>query len=137
MPAKGRTMPTTSEIIAGYAGPLFMAVAIAILVNRATITALLRESLNSPGIVMFSGFFVLLAGLAIVRAHNIWGADWTILITILGWLLVIGGVVRIIWPERAAAVRRSFLATENGLTAWALVALAIGAFLTAKGYAVL
>ena len=130
-------MATTSEIIAGYAGPLFMAVAIAILINRATITSLLRESLNSPGLVMFSGFFLLLAGLAIVRAHNFWAADWTILVTILGWLLVIGGLIRIIWPERAAAMRRSMLARENALTAWALVALALGAFLTAKGYAVL
>ena len=34
-------------------------------------------------------------------------------------------------------MRRSILASENALTAWALVALALGAFLTAKGYAVL
>jgi hypothetical protein len=128
-------MASTSELIAGYAGPLFMAVAIAILINRATITSLLTESLNSPGIVMFSGFFLLLAGLTIVRAHNFWAADWTILVTILGWLLVIGGLIRIVWPERVAALRRSMLARENAITAWALVALALGAFLTAKGYA--
>ena len=130
-------MATTSEIIAGYAGPLFMAVAIAILINRGTITSLLGGVANGPAAIFFAGILTLLAGLAIVRAHNIWTGDWTVVVTIIGWLAVIGGFVRIVWPDRVAGMRDRFLANENVITAWALVALALGAFLTAKGYAVL
>ena len=36
------------------------------------------------------------AGLAIVLYHNVWAADWRVLITLFGWMGVIGGAIRII-----------------------------------------
>jgi hypothetical protein len=128
---------TTSELIAGYAGPLFMAVAAALLINRRTVADLVTGVLNGPEFIFFSGIFILLAGLAIVRAHNIWSAEWTVLITVLGWLCVIGGIIRIVWPERVTALRDTMMKSENAVTAWALVTLLLGAFLTAKGYALI
>lgn len=126
---------TNAELIAGLAGPLLIAVAAALLINRRTVADLVTGTLNGPEFIFFSGIFTLLAGLAIVRTHNIWSAEWTVLITILGWLCVIGGVIRIIWPERVTQLRNSMMQSENAITAWALVALLLGAFLTAKGYA--
>lgn len=126
---------TNAELIAGLAGPLLIAVAAALLINRRTVADLVTGTLNGPEFIFFSGIFTLLAGLAIVRTHNIWSAEWTVLITILGWLCVIGGVIRIIWPERVTQLRNSVMQSENAITAWALVALLLGAFLTAKGYA--
>jgi hypothetical protein len=126
---------TTSELIAGLAGPLLMAVAAALLVNRRTVADLVTGVLNRPEFIFFSGIFTLLAGLAIVRAHNIWSAEWTILVTALGWACVIGGLIRIIWPERVTSLRKAAMQSENAITAWALVTLLLGAFLTAKGYA--
>lgn len=126
---------TNAELIAGFAGPLFMAVAAALLINRRTVADLVTGTLNGPEFIFFSGLFTLLAGLAIVRAHNVWSAEWTVLVTILGWLCIIGGVIRIIWPERVTTLRSAMMQTENAVTAWALVTLLLGAFLTAKGYA--
>lgn len=126
---------TNAELIASLAGPLLIAVAAALLVNRRTVAGLVTGTLNNPEFVFFSGIFTLLAGLAIVRAHNVWAAEWTLLVTILGWLCIVGGVIRLIWPERVSALRTSMMATENAVTVWALVTLVLGAFLTAKGYA--
>jgi len=128
---------TNAELIAGLAGPLMMVMAVAILVNRETIAGLLTGVLNSPEFVFFSGVLTLLAGLAIVRAHNVWSAEWHILVTVIGWLCVVGGTLRLIWPERIAALRDRMIKGENTLTAWALVMLVLGAFLTAKGYALM
>jgi len=126
---------TNAELIAGFAGPLLMAVAAALLINRRTVADLVTGTLNQPEFIFFSGIFTLLAGLAIVRAHNIWSAEWTILVTALGWACVIGGILRIIWPERVTSMRNAVMKSENAITAWALVTLLLGAFLTAKGYA--
>lgn len=126
---------TNSELIAGLAGPLLITVAAALLINRRTVADLVTGALNGPEFIFFSGIFTLLAGLAIVRTHNIWSAEWTVLVTILGWLCVIGGAIRIIWPERVTGLRNAIMRSENAVTAWALVALLLGAFLTAKGYA--
>jgi len=126
---------SNAELIAGFVGPLFVAVAAALLINRRTVAGLVTGVLNSPEFIFFSGLLTLLAGLAIVRAHNVWSAEWTILVTVIGWLCVIGGIMRIIWPERVSALRNNMMRGENAVTAWALVTLLLGAFLTAKGYA--
>ena len=39
------------------------------------------------------------AGLAIVLTHSVWVASWPVLITILGWLMTIGGAARIVCPH--------------------------------------
>lgn len=126
---------TNAELIAGLAGPLFLAVGVALLVNRRAVAGLVSGTLNSPEFIFFSGLITLVAGLAVVRAHNVWAAEWTLMVTVIGWLCVIGGVIRIVWPDRVSVLRTSLLRSENAITASALVALLLGAFLTAKGYA--
>ena len=39
--------------------------------------------------------------------HNVWTADWRVVITILGWLAVITGAIRIVCPQQAAANGRT------------------------------
>ncbi|WP_331375195.1 hypothetical protein [Sinorhizobium chiapasense] len=51
-----------------------------------------------------SGLLSLLAGLAIVNLHNRWQMDWRVIITVLGWLMTIGGIIRIVLPQVAIAV---------------------------------
>ncbi len=126
---------TNAELIAGFAGPLMMAVAAAMLINRRTIAGLIKDSLNGQGFVFFAGILTLLAGLAIVRVHNVWSAEWDVIITIIGWLAIISGIARIVWPEKIADVSNKVMSSDNAVTAWALVVLLLGAFLTAKGYA--
>jgi hypothetical protein len=38
-----------------------------------------------------------------VRVHNHWAADWAVLVTIFGWLLLIGGLVRMLFPGAAGS----------------------------------
>ena len=126
---------TNAQLIAGFAGPLLVVIAASVLINRRTIAGLMTGALNGPEFIFFSGILTLLAGLAIVRTHNIWSAEWTILVTVIGWLCVFGGAVRIIWPEHVSSLRDRMMGSENTITGWALVALLLGSFLTAKGYA--
>jgi hypothetical protein len=128
---------TNAELIAGLAGPMLIAVAVAILVNRSVLTGAVKELAASPGLIFFAGILTLLAGLAIVRAHNVWAFDWTLIVTLFGWLCVVGGIARIVWPDRIAAIGNSVLAHDTRFTVWVLVALALGAFLTLKGYALI
>jgi hypothetical protein len=54
---------------------------------------------RSVTLVYLFGLFDFAAGLAIVLTHNVWAANWRVLITILGWLMLIRGAVRIVAPE--------------------------------------
>ena len=124
----------TSIFLAKLIGPVCLVIGLALLINRAAFRTLAGEFLNSPALMFLSGVITLLAGLAIVLTHNVWTADTRILITILGWLAVIGGVVRILAPQRAAAIGRTMLATPFTLCISAGVYLLFVALLCFFGY---
>jgi hypothetical protein len=126
---------TNAELIAGYAGPVMIAIAAAMLLNRGAIVGVIKDMANGPAFIFLAGLLTLLAGLAIVRAHNVWSAEWTVLVTVIGWLAIISGIVRIVWPDRIASVANRILSSENAITGWGFVVLMLGAFLTTKGYA--
>ena len=47
-----------------------------------------------PPVVYLSGVLLFVAGLAIVRAHNVWRRDWTVLVTLSGWFFLLLGLFR-------------------------------------------
>ena len=47
-----------------------------------------------PPVIYLSGIIMFVAGLALVRAHNVWEKNWTMLITLTGWFLLFLGLVR-------------------------------------------
>jgi hypothetical protein len=135
MPAKGQEHSmSTSIFLAKLIGPVCLVIGLALLINRAAFRALAGEFLNSPALMFLSGVITLPAGLAIVLTHNVWAADTRILITILGWLAVVGGALRMLAPERAAAVGRTMLATPFTLCISTGVYLVFGGLLSFFGY---
>jgi hypothetical protein len=53
-----------------------------------------------PPVVYLSGVLLFVAGLWIVRGHNVWKPlDWRVLITLTGWLFLVLGLVRMFGAE--------------------------------------
>ena len=120
-----------SKFIAGLAGPLFLCIGISMFVNHDRFPDIVHQIQNNIPLIMVSGMISLIAGLAIVHTHRIW-AGWPAALTLLGWLLVIGGAVRIVLPHELAQIAGSFGARPSLLTAAAAIVTAFGGFLTFK-----
>ena len=75
-----------------------------------------------------------LAGLAIVLHHNIWVADWRVLITFIGWAGTIGGAIRIAIPQHTIEFGRTMLTNPYTLPVMMGFYLVIGALLSYFGY---
>jgi hypothetical protein len=139
MPAKGQDMPTVASprislFLARLLGPLFLAIAIGVLVNGAVFRAIAEEGLRSHALIYLTGLFAMTAGVAILLNHNVWVGDWRVLITIFGWLAAIGGAQRIVWPQGTEAAIRWFLANPTSLVVAGIIWLVIGAVLCFYGY---
>jgi len=79
-----------------------------------------------PPVVYLSGVLLFVGGLAIVRAHNYWTRDWTLLVTLSGWLGLALGLFRMFAAgvyQRGSAHTSSiaFMALEGVLLVLALV----------------
>jgi len=125
---------TTSKTIAALIGPTLVAGAAAVLLNLADWPALAERAFRDPALVFESGFPLFVAGLAIVRAHNRWVGGWPLLVTALGWLALLGGLSRILFPIRLADIAVPLVHSSGVLASVAVVLLGLGTFLTWKAY---
>ena len=123
-----------SKTIAGLMGPSLIALAAALLINLGSMSTLLEAVSRDPAIVLVSGVLAFVAGLAVVRVHNHWAADWAVVVTIFGWLLLIGGLVRMLFPIRLAELAATLSPSTGLIVGEAVVFLVIGAFLSYKAY---
>src|SRR6185436_11896318 len=85
-----------------------------------------------PPVVYLSGTLMFIGGLAIVRAHNSWARDWTLLITLSGWFFLALGLFRMF----AASYYLRGAANTDGTVFMALegILFVMGLFITFKAY---
>lgn len=117
-----------SKQIAAILGPTMIAILVA---ESPLVQPHLYDS-QIPPVVYLSGVLMFVAGLAIVRVHNIWARNWTVLVTLSGWFFLLLGLIRMFFADqyRQAAASTSswvFIVLEGCL-------LVIALFITFKSY---
>jgi hypothetical protein len=124
----------TSTFLAKLIGPCFLILGASLLVNARTFRAIADEFLASRALLFLSALMILPVGIALVLAHNVWVANWPVIITLLGWLFVISGMIRLFATPRVIAVGHRLHARPNMLYVSAAFWTGIGAVLCFFGY---
>ena len=113
---------TNSKHIAGLIGPTLIALTTSETMN------IHIWSVNIAPNTYLNGLILFVAGLTIVRAHNYWTCAWPIMVTLMGWFIILLGLFRMFFPEAKPT-------GENILTYSVIMVLfVIGIFLTFKAY---
>jgi len=123
-----------SHAIARLAGPVLVTIGVGMLANGATYRVMAAQFLDTLPLIYFSGILALTAGLAILNRHPQWTADWRSAVTAVGWLLTCVGAFRIIAPQFANFIATAAIANGGFFTGAGVVLLALGGFITFKGY---
>ncbi|MEP0984311.1 hypothetical protein [Ekhidna sp.] len=87
-----------SIFIARILGILYLSVGIGFFLFREYYVLALRKILNNPGYALLGGFMAIVGGMAMVTYHNHWVNDWRLIITIIGWIALIKGIILIMFP---------------------------------------
>ncbi|HYV68168.1 MAG TPA: hypothetical protein VE964_18140 [Myxococcales bacterium] len=111
-----------SKRIAGLVGPTLLA----ILVSEFPLVQPHLYDAQIPPVVYLSGVLMFVGGLAIVRAHNHWARDWTVLVTLSGWFGLVLGLFRMFAAgayqrQSAGASTTLFIVAEAFLLVIALI----------------
>jgi len=88
---------TTSRTIGQLAGPTIVAM------TASEMLHLPIWATHLPTLTYLNGMLLFLAGLAILRVHNLWMPAWPVLVTLTGWLAALGGLFRMFFPESGNA----------------------------------
>lgn len=84
------------------------------------------EMTDNKEFVISTGYITLIMGLVTVILHNVWVADWRVVITILGWSTVIKGIQKIGFPEH---IRKQAQMFKKGQIVSAIILLGLGTWL--------
>lgn len=115
-----------SKSIAGIVGPALLVMVLSEL--RAWNPSL--YDMQIVPLVYLSGTLFFIAGLAVVRSHNIWVRGWPTALTIIGWFAVLLGAARMFFPQKYIAQFKN----DNTALAVEIILILTGALLTYKAY---
>ena len=99
----------TSLFIASLIGPILVVAGIAMLANPSDLEKMGHAFLDSRPLIYLTGIMAMLGGLAIINTHNLWVADWPVILTFFGWAMAIGGAVRIALPATVKSIGTAML----------------------------
>ena len=117
-----------SKQVGGLVGPVL----VAMLVSESPLVQPHLYDAQIPPVVYLSGILLLLAGLAVVRAHNVWALNWTVLITLTGWVLVGLGLFRMFAASQYQLATQSTSSTTFMVLEGCLLVVAL--LITYKSY---
>jgi hypothetical protein len=127
-------MPT-SLFIAKLMGPILCAIGLSVLINEKSFRAMAKELLGSDALIYLFGILDLLLGLVLVLVHNMWVWDWRVIITLIGWVSIVRGLVRILFVPIVRKNGPRIIKKQGLLMGAAIVMLILGATLSYYGYA--
>lgn len=88
-----------SIFLAQVIGLYLFLVSLAMLVHQQRFKKSMSDLLGSVAMINLTGLVMLVVGLLIVVDHNIWIPDWPVIITIIGWILLLQGLMRLFVPD--------------------------------------
>jgi hypothetical protein len=111
-----------SKQVGGLVGPTL----VAMLISEFPLVQPKLYDAQTPPVIYLSGVLFFVAGLAVVRAHNVWARNWTVLITLSGWLFLALGLVRMFAASQyrqatQGASSMTFMVLEGFLLVVALI----------------
>jgi len=81
-------------------------------------------------LIYLNGVLLFVAGLAIVKIHNIWSFSWQTILTIVGYFGIVLGLFRMLFPQ----VQHGKFENNNSILIIEILLILVGLFLTLKAY---
>ena len=113
----------------------YMVVSSVLVLSRADhIRSVMGRIIGDKGQFFILALLTFLLGLLMVVSHNIWVMGWPVVVTLLSWLVLISGLIRLFFPDTGPKMGLSFINNPMKMTTAAIIFLLIGLYLLAHVY---
>lgn len=107
-----------AQVLAVY----YLSVGVGVLSSNVKVDTMIAEFEKSSGLMLVTVFFLIVLGMLMVEYHNIWVQDWTVLVTIIAWAILIKGVLMVAFPQFISAFKGMF----KNMQSWGLLVILVG-----------
>lgn len=122
-----------SIFIAKVLGLYLIVLSIGMFINHKKMKTTVKE-FDNPGLIFLTGILALITGCLIIAGHNVWVAKWPVVITILGWLAFVKGIIRLWFPKFSHKMNSKCVKNKTACMITILITLIIGLFLSYYGF---
>lgn len=119
-----------SRLVARLISAVYICGGLGVLFGRIDFGKIAEDFERSPALTFISGSLTVMAGVALARYHNLWVRDWTVLITIISWLILAGGAIIVIFPGSLSILGRYYRRSP----AWGIFMICFGLLLGYFGW---
>ena len=121
-----------SIIVAKGLALIYVSFAIGLLINPEYYRAQMNKMYDDGTYLILGGFLAIVIGVLILQYHNIWEGNWTLSVTIVGWISLLKGITLLALPKWVLKTRSFFLKPQ--LTRLIVFLLIIGSFFGYYGF---
>lgn len=114
-------------------GIYLVIVGLAYFFRRDFFRAVITDFYNSPALIALASIINLVIGLLVVLNHNIWEFSWKVVITILGYVSVLKGIMNLFAPEVGRRVSIKIV-EKDWFVYSGVISLALGVYLLYQGF---
>ncbi len=88
-----------SILLAKIIAVIYISSGIAVLIGQINFNKIAADFNKSTALTFVAGSFGTIIGIILINYHNNWVKNWTVLITIISWLFLVGGIIVVIFPK--------------------------------------
>ena len=125
-------MSPRTTYLARLIGIYCILIALAMITRKQATVEVLTAMLHNAQLLLALGVITVIAGLALVLAHNIWtGGAAPVIVTLVGWIALIkGSLLLFLSPEQESSLFLDSLHLEQGFYFYLGFMLLLGIYLT-------
>lgn len=122
-----------SLFLAKLMGIYLLIIGLAYFIKREFLRVVLEDFYKSPALIALGSIFNIILGLLIILNHNIWEFSWKIMITIIGYLSLVKGILHLYFPQVARTIASVFIRKDIFVYS-GVISLALGVYLLYHGF---
>ncbi|MDO9577859.1 MAG: hypothetical protein Q7J16_08240 [Candidatus Cloacimonadales bacterium] len=120
-----------SILVAKIIAVIYISGGIAVLTGQINFKDIAADFNKSPALTFFAGSLSTIIGLVLVKYHNNWVNNWTLLITIISWAFLIGGIIVVVFPKILSCLSKYYKPS----LAWGILMICFGLLFGYFGFA--
>jgi hypothetical protein len=115
---------TSTVFLLRLLGCSFLGVGASILIAQSHYRKVLRNASQEPAAFLLAAILPFVVGLSIVITNTLWATPAEIVVSVVGWMILLKGIIRLLAPEWAMKTTGSLGARY--LSAWGIVVAIMG-----------
>ena len=125
-----------SLFLAKLFGAYFLLLGIVFIWRRKALMPVFEEFAGSRALMVVVAILELFAGIALVIAHNVWSHDFRVIITILGYWMIVESIIYLLLPAKTKAVKKmiKMFTRPSWYIAGSLISIVVGVYLLNAGF---